>query len=196
MTQRMAVDHRRTDTRERTLEVALRLFATQGYANTSLREIADELGVTKAALYFHFKTKEDILNGILLGHRDAINKMIEDAAPHVGTPAGREELLRRLSDYQATRSMYLVRLIRENFTEITNLPLGAEMKEAQHRLLDALVGPDATLSDKLRARTAFIAVQSASFSSSATDQEDEKAVHEAALAIALEVLRGCQPGPT
>src|SRR6201992_4101688 len=76
-----AIDHRRTDTRDPILWVPFRLFATQGYANTSLREISDELGVTKAALYFHFKTKEDILSGILLGHRHAINKMIEDAPP-------------------------------------------------------------------------------------------------------------------
>jgi AcrR family transcriptional regulator len=195
MTQRMAVDHRRTDTRDRILTVALRLFATQGYANTSLREIADELGVTKAALYFHFKTKEDILNGILLDHRDSVNAMIEEAKPYVGTLEGREKLLRRLADYQATRSSDLIRLVRENFTEITNLPLGAEMKEAQHRLLDALVGPDATVMDKVRARTAFIAVQSASFSSPGGD-EDQDAVRECALAVALEVLRGCPHIPS
>jgi AcrR family transcriptional regulator len=48
-------------TRERILDVALDLFVTQGYDGTSLREIAEQLGVTKAALYYHFKSKEDIL---------------------------------------------------------------------------------------------------------------------------------------
>src|SRR3954463_5502617 len=112
MEQRTAgVDNRRTDTHDRILSVALRLFAAQGYANTSLREISDELGVTKAALYFHFKTKEDILNGILLGHLGSINAIIDETAPRAATAEGREELLRRLADYQATRSKYLVRLI-------------------------------------------------------------------------------------
>ncbi len=41
---------RRRDTRARALTVALQMFAERGYANTSLREIADRLGVTKAAL--------------------------------------------------------------------------------------------------------------------------------------------------
>jgi AcrR family transcriptional regulator len=49
------------DTRERILDIALELFNDQGYDNTSLREIADRLGVTKAALYYHFERKEDIL---------------------------------------------------------------------------------------------------------------------------------------
>jgi AcrR family transcriptional regulator len=48
-------------TRERILDVALDLFSDQGYDGTSLREIAERLGVTKAALYYHFASKEDIL---------------------------------------------------------------------------------------------------------------------------------------
>jgi AcrR family transcriptional regulator len=48
-------------TPERILDVALELFNEQGYEKTSLREIAERLGVTKAALYYHFERKEDIL---------------------------------------------------------------------------------------------------------------------------------------
>ena len=51
----------RGDTRERIQAIALELFAEQGYEKTSLREIAERLGVTKAALYYHFKSKEDIV---------------------------------------------------------------------------------------------------------------------------------------
>jgi AcrR family transcriptional regulator len=50
-----------SETRERILEVALTLFNEQGYDKTSLREIAERLDVTKAALYYHFERKEDIL---------------------------------------------------------------------------------------------------------------------------------------
>jgi len=48
-------------TRERILQVALELFTEQGYDKTSIRDIAEQLGVTKAALYYHFKSKADIL---------------------------------------------------------------------------------------------------------------------------------------
>jgi AcrR family transcriptional regulator len=51
----------RGSTRERILDIALTLFNEQGYDKTSLREIAEQLGTTKAALYYHFERKEDIL---------------------------------------------------------------------------------------------------------------------------------------
>jgi AcrR family transcriptional regulator len=51
----------RGSTRERILDIALDLFNEQGYDKTSLREIAERLGTTKAAIYYHFERKEDIL---------------------------------------------------------------------------------------------------------------------------------------
>jgi AcrR family transcriptional regulator len=50
-----------SSTRERILDIALELFVTQGYDKTSLRDIAERLGTTKAALYYHFERKQDIL---------------------------------------------------------------------------------------------------------------------------------------
>src|SRR5271167_2245611 len=48
-------------TRERILDIALDLFIEKGYDKTSLREIAEKLGFSKAALYYHFASKDDIL---------------------------------------------------------------------------------------------------------------------------------------
>jgi len=45
-------------TRERILDISLELFTTQGYEKTSLREIAEQLGFSKAAIYYHFESKE------------------------------------------------------------------------------------------------------------------------------------------
>jgi AcrR family transcriptional regulator len=50
-----------TSTRERILDIALELFTEHGYDKTSMRDIAERLGTTKAALYYHFKSKADIL---------------------------------------------------------------------------------------------------------------------------------------
>jgi AcrR family transcriptional regulator len=63
---RRALAHDANSTRERILDVALDLFASQGYDGTSLRQIAEQLGVTKAALYYHFESKEDILRALHL----------------------------------------------------------------------------------------------------------------------------------
>jgi AcrR family transcriptional regulator len=61
---RRALGHDANSTRERILDVALELFLAQGYDGTSLRQIAEQLGVTKAALYYHFESKEDILRAL------------------------------------------------------------------------------------------------------------------------------------
>jgi AcrR family transcriptional regulator len=47
-------------------EVSLRLFVQKGYENTSIQDIIGELGgLSKGAIYYHFKSKEDILMGIM-----------------------------------------------------------------------------------------------------------------------------------
>jgi AcrR family transcriptional regulator len=51
----------KSDTRQRILDVALDLFTEQGYDGTSLRQIAEQLSITKAAIYYYFESKEDIL---------------------------------------------------------------------------------------------------------------------------------------
>ena len=53
------------DTKERILESALELFAQNGYTGTSMSEIANKSGVTKAALYKHFIAKQEILDSIV-----------------------------------------------------------------------------------------------------------------------------------
>ena len=47
---------------EKILEVSQRLFLEKGYENTKIQDIADELGMTKGAIYHHFKSKEEIMD--------------------------------------------------------------------------------------------------------------------------------------
>lgn len=53
-----------TTTKEKILIIALRLFAIHGYEAVSVSQIAGELGMTKGALYKHYKNKRDIFNCI------------------------------------------------------------------------------------------------------------------------------------
>ena len=68
-------------TRERILEVALDLFVRKGYAGTSLREIAAELGFSKAALYYHYESKQDILLALHL----RVHSLTDEALPLLQT---------------------------------------------------------------------------------------------------------------
>src|SRR6476660_6597705 len=69
--------------RARVLAAALELFATQGVSGTSLQMIADHLGVTKAAVYYQFHAKEDIVLAVVEGAVEQLRGHIEtsEAAP-------------------------------------------------------------------------------------------------------------------
>jgi AcrR family transcriptional regulator len=53
------------DTREKILETATRLFSGQGYANTSLSQVAKEAQVSKALIFWHFENKEKLFRTVL-----------------------------------------------------------------------------------------------------------------------------------
>ena len=71
--------HAGDQTRARIVEVALELIADRGFAATSTREIAERLGVTKAALYYHFRTKDDLLSAIVGPATAELEALIERA---------------------------------------------------------------------------------------------------------------------
>jgi AcrR family transcriptional regulator len=53
------------DTRQRLIDVAVDLFTRHSFAGTSLQMIADEMGFTKAAIYYHFRTREELLAAVV-----------------------------------------------------------------------------------------------------------------------------------
>jgi len=123
----------RGSTRERILDVALDLFIEQGYDKTSLREIADCLGFTKAALYYHFERKEDILLALHLRLHSLVPDVLErlgqyDAAsPDVDTWS---VLIDHFID-QVLSNRKLFLLHERNFTALQALE-NTEHHEAEH----------------------------------------------------------------
>jgi AcrR family transcriptional regulator len=72
-------------TRARILDISLELFISQGYDKTSLRQIAEQLGFTKAAIYYHFASKADILMALHMQlhdfGREALASLGDDPTP-------------------------------------------------------------------------------------------------------------------
>ena len=87
---------REKNTKERILEEALRLFAQSGYMGTSMNDIADQLGVTKAALYKHYKSKQEILDSIV----EKMNQMDRKRVKEYDMPEGNMEEV--IKGYQST----------------------------------------------------------------------------------------------
>jgi AcrR family transcriptional regulator len=64
-------------TRDRIIEAADDLFYRQGYEKTSFSDIADAVGITRGNFYYHFKTKDDILNAVIQVRLGYTEKMLE-----------------------------------------------------------------------------------------------------------------------
>lgn len=79
-------DGRTTDTRERIIEVAIATFIERGYSATTLQEIADRLGLTKAALYYHFSSKDELVRAVMQPLLDDMHAFVEIAAEADLTP--------------------------------------------------------------------------------------------------------------
>ena len=156
-----AHDGRRGDTRARIQQVALELFAEQGYERTSLREIAERLGVTKAALYYHFKSKEDIVRSFTedyFGHMDALIAWGRDQPP--GARTARELLDRYIT--LVLESGEVFRFLERNQATI-HAAEGGKHRFTQFRprlaaLMEIITGPDASPRSRIRAAAAIFAV--------------------------------------
>ena len=81
----------RGETRERILATALELIAEKGFAATSTRELSERLGFSKAALYYHFRTKEELLVALIEPGIQQFRDLL-DRTTSTGR-AGRRELL-------------------------------------------------------------------------------------------------------
>ncbi|HEX2820123.1 MAG TPA: helix-turn-helix domain-containing protein [Streptosporangiaceae bacterium] len=150
----------RTDTRSRVQKVALELFAEQGYEKTSLREIAERLGVTKAALYYHFKSKEDIVHSFTEDYFAQFDALVAWAKDQPRSePTRREVLDRYVGIVLAGHEVF--RFLEQNRASVETMHGGkdrfAHFRDRLDDLIDVLVGPAAPLRSRVRASTAVLA---------------------------------------
>lgn len=177
----------RPGTRSRIQQVALDMFTSRGFDATSLREIAEELGVTKAALYYHFKTKDEILESIVSDRSAEIGKLIDWAEAQPQGPATREEFLRRYSALLHEHGHHeLMRLFERNQTSMTKHKAGVMMRQHMSRMLDLLSDSDAPPTVQIRASLAVFALHSTWLTvrdPRTTDEERQEAALEVALSL-------------
>ena len=95
-------------TRQQILDTAQRLFAERGYDATSLQMIADELGLTKAAVYYHFRAKSDILHAALLPGIRQIAAVVDEADAMRGRRARIDHVVAGLVDFLVDNRQYAV----------------------------------------------------------------------------------------
>ncbi len=152
---------RRGDTRVRIQQVALELFAEQGYERTSLREIAERLGVTKAALYYHFKSKEDIVRSFTEDYFCRIDALIAWGREQPSGQRTAQELLDRYITI-VMESGEVFRFLERNQATIHGTEDGkhrfTQFRPRLAALVEVITGPDAPPRSRIRAAAAIFAV--------------------------------------
>ncbi|MFJ8150061.1 TetR/AcrR family transcriptional regulator [Streptomyces sp. NPDC096048] len=183
---------RRGDTRQRIQDVALELFVEQGYEKTSLREIAERLDVTKAALYYHFKTKEEILVSIFEDLSRPMEALIAWAREQPHTLETKQEIIRRYSEALAGAAP-LFRFMQENQATVRDLRIGETFKDRMLGLRDSLIDPEAELVDQVRCVSALFTLHAGMFVLSDLEgdpEEQRAAVLEVATDLVTQAHRG------
>src|SRR5580693_4979353 len=95
-------------TRQQILDTAQRLFAELGYDATSLQMIANDLGLTKAAVYYHFRAKSDILHAAMLPGIQRVRGLLDEAAAMRGRRARIEHTVNGFVDFLVQNRHYAV----------------------------------------------------------------------------------------
>jgi AcrR family transcriptional regulator len=175
------------ETRARIQRIALELFTENGYEATSLREIAERLGVTKAALYYHFRTKDDIVASIVSELVGRMAELVEWGRSQPPTRATREEFLRRYSDLLHEQGHHrLMRFFERNQLAMKRHTAGVTMRSRVAEMVELLTDRDAPLTQQLRRGMAIFAIHSQWFFRDADVSPEE--LRAAALEVGLDLL--------
>jgi AcrR family transcriptional regulator len=152
-------------TRERILDVALDLFIEKGYDKTSLREIAEPLGFSKAALYYHFASKEDILMALHMRLHDFGIDALGRMGQQEPTVALWADLLDELVDQMlANRKIFLLHERNQAaFEAMHREDHDAQHEDLQEQFRRVLADDRLSVRDRVRLSASFGAVMAAVF---------------------------------
>ena len=172
------------DTRSEISAVAAELFAEQGYQQTSLREIAERLGITKAALYYHFPSKSELLSSLVEPLIEEL-RALTDEVEHAGEQARRDprRVVEAYYDLCLRRRLVLRSLVRDAHAA-REVELVRTMMHWRERIDAVLVGSDEP-ADRVRAVVALGGLQDTVV---LFDDVDIPAVRDAAIDAAMRAL--------
>ncbi len=141
------MDPSEVDTRHQILKISLELFAKQGAQHTSVREIAEHLGLSKAAVLYHFETKAQILAELALPLLDAMDGAIARFNSHTATPHAVAEAL--LEVYLQHRE--ILSLVIQNISIASQDPMFLRWMTTTMRAQELIAGSDAGIGEKVMA---------------------------------------------
>jgi AcrR family transcriptional regulator len=169
-------------TRQQIIETAQRLFAEIGYDATSLQMIADEMGLTKAAVYYYFPAKSDILAEAMSPGIQRLGALLDEAAALRGRRARTEHLVDGFADF-LVRNRHAV--IASVDPAVSKHPADAAALEMRDRAMTLMFGDQPAPAERLAVNAVFLLPKSLP---GVVDLADEE-LREALRATMLRILR-------
>jgi AcrR family transcriptional regulator len=140
------------DARQLIVAAALELFVDGGYGATSLDDIAGQIGLTRQAALYHFRTKEALLRVVVDPYLQELTATLDAAEVHdPPTAAEQHTTLGALVEVLATHRG-VVSLLSRFTTASTIAGLGPELAELTRRIQTLLVGSALTTDPDARTR--------------------------------------------
>jgi AcrR family transcriptional regulator len=172
------------DTRSRILDAALEVFSEHGFEGSTLQQIADRLGFTKAALYYHFRSKDDILGALVAPASTGLEAMLCAYEGTPDTPARRRRFIADYVDYLLSQRR-LIAYISSDLATLAHPTMG-DTRERRARMESLLAGDDLGFGDEVRVAIAFGGIEAAIARSPDADAAE---LRQAVLAVATALLR-------
>ena len=151
----------RSKTRDEILAAAARLFASTGFKGTSLHDIAVEVGCSKAALLYHFDSKNAILTEMMAPAIRELSELGERLAGRTGDDA-RRAALEGFVDL-VLRYRQEISVLYGDLPELLREPAFAHILGCTERLLEAFAGGSDRPGDRLSAKVLLAGVPAAAF---------------------------------
>ena len=168
-------------TRQQILETATRLFTELGYDATSLQMIADEMGLTKAAVYYHFRAKSDILHAAMLPGVLRLEALLDETAALRGRRARIEHLVNGVVDFLVQNRHYAVMASTDPAAKRDKMD--DKVTVMRRRALTLLFGDHPTGAERLSFNSVFFVPESLPDLVDLTDDELREALHTTMLRI-------------
>ncbi|MFD3747182.1 TetR/AcrR family transcriptional regulator [Nocardia sp. NPDC058633] len=175
-------------TKQAIRDAAVALFAAKGFEQTSLREVADVVGITKASLYYHYASKLDLLLAIIDPIIDHMRDIVEDidAVPYndEGIRAVLRTYLRGMIRHRDAGAL----CVRDTAAIVNAIAdRYPDLMEPNRELRQWLAGPQPSKESQLRAAAAIevlgVALLSSELAPGATDEVVERTLLDAATCV-------------
>ena len=179
----------------RIARLALARFRMGGFVGTSIADLAGALGVSKAAIYYHYRSKDALLHRLVDPLLDAIDACIQDHTTPAA-PARTQTVRPLLGAYLAVLLAHrqVVPLVATDIAVLNHPSIGPRLRAQNQQLQSLLTGPDTSVSARLRAEAALGAVWRPLVAEPPLDLAD--ATHQRTLIdAAVATLQPSRPSP-